>query len=352
MLSRVAENLYWLARYIERVENTARLVNVQANLLMDLPRAHDGWHDMGWQHMLTIIGASDHFYDSYKDADERNIIAFMLVDKNNPGSILSSLIMARENLRATREALPQEAWEVLNEIYLFARNEAATILGRNRQFECLARIITEIHSLTGLLNSTMTRDMGYIFLQLGYYMERADMTSRILDVRSSHIFSVDEEPATIEDLIWVMVLRSLSAYQPYRRYARARVRGRTALAWLCQDQRFPRSIYYCFDQIESGVRLLPHHDQPLRLITQLKRHVQTSNMDTLSKNKNELRQYLDHMQQELEDLHQIIFDSYFCPEPVSPASQKQTSANVSVSSIHNSAANKQVQSQTSMPLKP
>jgi uncharacterized alpha-E superfamily protein len=121
MLSRVAENIYWLARYVERAENTARIVTVNANLLLDLPKGIAP----GWRPLIDITGANALFEEHYKDYGERQVVRFLLGDERYPGSILSALGAARENCRTIRDVVPREAWEQINELYLFAREELA-----------------------------------------------------------------------------------------------------------------------------------------------------------------------------------------------------------------------------------
>ncbi|MCC9003169.1 MAG: alpha-E domain-containing protein, partial [Candidatus Competibacter sp.] len=182
MLSRVAQNIYWMARYIERAEDTARIINVNTNLLLDLPRNMT----FGWLPLIFIVGAEKQFFekDPNRLADESTVVKFLISDSDNPGSIISSLASARENLRTTRDTVPQEAWEQINGLYIFARDHVPTRRGR---FEFLRRVIHGAQQINGMLAGSMSRTAAYDFVWLGRFLERADMTTRILDVRSANL---------------------------------------------------------------------------------------------------------------------------------------------------------------------
>src|SRR5262245_52653245 len=133
MLSRVAERVYWTGRYVERAESTARLVKAYTTQVMDLPKGVEP----GWKHLVDITGANAPFEERHGTYDERSTIDFLLADADNPGSILSALAMARENVRTTRDILPTEAWEHANELYLYAKASAADSVGRKHRFSFL-----------------------------------------------------------------------------------------------------------------------------------------------------------------------------------------------------------------------
>ncbi len=222
MLSRVAENLYWMARYLERAENTARLINSTTQVLLDLPReAH-----FGWDVVIQVAGLDNLFHEHHPEADENSVIRFLILDEHNPSAIVSCIRNARENSRTFREVLPREFWERVNGLYLYIqRNAARTTHGRAERFEVLNEIIERRQSLVGLLMGSMSHDVGYQFLKLGRNLERADMTTRIVDVNSAVLLPRDQ--AVAEPLLarlWMSTLTALSAYQMYRRHV-----GRGAL---------------------------------------------------------------------------------------------------------------------------
>ncbi|HEY5720298.1 MAG TPA: alpha-E domain-containing protein, partial [Gammaproteobacteria bacterium] len=249
MLSRVAENLYWMARYIERAENTARLVGVNANLLLDLPRGIAP----GWEPLIEITGSAGLFRERYAEPSERNVVRFLIADMDNPGAILASLRAARENCRTIRDIVPREVWELLNELYLYARDEVNVGLTKKGRHAYLKQVILSVQTLTGLLVGTMNHDAGYQFMRIGRNLERADMTTRIIDVRSASL--LDDAPVELrpfENIQWVSVLKSLTGYQMYRRSMQASVRQGDVRRFLFQHGEFPRSVLHTLGAVGEG----------------------------------------------------------------------------------------------------
>ncbi|MCP8690292.1 alpha-E domain-containing protein [Marinobacterium sedimentorum] len=254
MLSRVAERIYWAARYLERVENTARLVSVYDNLLFDLPRSVN----IGWFNLVIINSGTELFFERYKVQDERNVVKFTLADDTNPSSMLSSLTMLRENIRTARDVLPAEAWELVNELLLFARNDIQQGINRNGRHAFLNGIIEGCQGINGLLLGTMSRDAAWHFMRLGCNLERADMTTRLLDAGAAVLqLSEDNDTTNLPQIVWGNVLRSGSAYMAYRRTMRTAVNGTDVAHFLLGDEHFPRSVSFCLDQISSATARLP-----------------------------------------------------------------------------------------------
>ena len=306
MLSRVANNIYWMARYIERAENTARLINVNTHLLYDLPKRIR----LGWEPIIDITGSRSLYYELYEEADERSVIRFLAIDNRNPASILSSLAQARENARTIRDIIPREAWEQVNQLYLSAKQDAQSILTHRHRYDCLRRIITGTQTITGLLAGTMTHDEGYDFLRMGRNLERGDMTTRIIDVRTASLLpELSEDLTPFENIQWMSVLKSLTAYQMYRREMRLRVGRADVLKFLLQEKRFPRSLYHTLCEVESCLQSLPHNEKPLKVLSQLQRKVLRTKPHALIQE--ELHKYVDSLQLGLSKVHNQIQASYF-----------------------------------------
>ena len=155
MLSRVAERLYWAARYLERAENTARLVSVYDNLLYDLPK---GMIEISWFNLIDLNSATEGFDKRYKVKSERNVVKFLLTDEHNQGSLSASVKAVRENLRTTRDVVPPTAWEQINEFNIYVSKNAGTALARARRHDFLTEVIERSQSLNGLLTGTLMRD--------------------------------------------------------------------------------------------------------------------------------------------------------------------------------------------------
>jgi uncharacterized alpha-E superfamily protein len=327
MLSRVAQNIYWMARYVERAEDTARIINVNTNLLLDLPRNMT----FGWLPLIFIVGAEKLFFekDPNRLADENAVVKFLIGDSENPGSIISSLASARENLRTTRDTVPQEAWEQINGLYIYARDHVPTRRGR---FEFLRRVIHGAQQINGMLAGSMSRNAAYDFVWLGRFLERADMTTRILDVRSANLLSRTDQMAALkqtqeqsgqtqvaavereeqnpfESIQWMSVLKSLSAYQMYRQQVRLRVGGPDVLKFLLQDESFPRAVSFCLKQLEICLRELPKNAAPLATIDALKQRLNAAEVPKLADAG--LHEFIDQFQVGLGELHHRIAAAYF-----------------------------------------
>jgi uncharacterized alpha-E superfamily protein len=272
LLSRVAENLYWAARYIERAADTARIVREHTNLIVDLPTSVA----INWEPLLAIT-ATDNLFDArYERADESSILRFLVSDRDNPGSILMSVEFARENIRTCREVLPREVWQAVNDLYLYVAAHHTDGVARAGRSRFLERVVAEALRIEGFLVSTMSRDEAYEFLRLGRSLERADMTTRVLDVRAgSLISSVGHDLDQHDDVQWMSVLRSLSALQMYHRATHRSVEGQATLRFLLLDASFPRSVTCCLVDAADSVRRLPHGaailaacDEALRLLAE------------------------------------------------------------------------------------
>ncbi|WP_019866716.1 alpha-E domain-containing protein [Methylovulum miyakonense] len=306
MLSRSAERLYWLARYMERTENTAKVVSVYMNLLMDLPKGVE----MGWQQLLRINGAEAEFYEKYKSAGERNVIRFLLSDESYMGSLFSSLSAARENIRTTRELLPDEAWEQVNELYLFAKNDLETVSNRRSRVLFLKKILEGCQRFSGLLSGYMSHHHPYRFIRLGRNLERADMTSRILDLASLLLSeSRSDELRQYETILWMNILTALNALLMYRQHVRSRVKGDDVLSYLLLDKDLPRSVTRCLVEISDCINQLPNNDALSDRVQELEDYVQA--IDIREATQLQLRVILDDLQNKLGGLHGHIADNWF-----------------------------------------
>jgi uncharacterized alpha-E superfamily protein len=305
MLSRVAENLYWMSRYLERAENTARLINATAQVLLDLPRGAS----FGWDVLTRVAGLDSSFDDAYPSHDEANIMRFLIADPRNPSSILSCMQAARENCRRLRDVLPRQAWEQVNAMYLALRRGVARTVGADRR-RILEDLIRDRLSVTGLLSECMSHDVAYRFIRLGEHIERADMTTRIVDIHAAVLVprrQVPEDPAIA--LLWVGVLKSLSAFQMYRRHGLAQVKSAGVVNYLVKDPHFPRSVRYCLDEIDSHLSELPHNANALGAVRATQRRVDGMKLESLAPTVR--HEYLDATQADLGRVHDVIAREYF-----------------------------------------
>lgn len=306
MLSRVANSIFWLGRYLERAENTARIINVNANLLLDLPKHIK----LGWEPIIDIISEREYFHKSYDVASEENVVNFMVGDLENPSSISSALHAARENARTIREIIPREAWEQINSLYLFAKENKDEALNRRYRYDYLNKVILANQAITGLLAGTMTHDEGYDFLRLGRNLERADMTTRIIDVRSaSLLLNIENEQAAFDNIQWMSVLKTLSAYQMYRRHMRIRINRKDVLRFLFQEEKFPRSLKHALQQVEFCLAALPNSKNVISLVKSVQEQLMMAKPELLAQD--QLHQFIDVIQQGINDIYGQMVETYF-----------------------------------------
>ena len=304
MLSRVAGRVYWMARYIERAENTSRLVNTYQFLQLDLPRGTQ----LEWELLPVIAGAHTLYAEHYQRHDERNTIKFLLADRFNPGALLNSIAQARENCRTSREALPGQAWEQLNELHLYANAHAADALPRRGRFGYLTEIIQRCQQLTGLLAGTMTHDHAYDFLRMGRNLERADMTTRVIDIGAMSLLHPDEA-GNIDVHVWTSMLRALNAYQMYRKDVQLAVQYADVVSYLLQYTRLPRSVAHCLEQVEECIGALPRNREVLKAVRTVHRAVARIKPDKLRANM--LHKEVDQLQRGISGVHDAIHQTWF-----------------------------------------
>ena len=307
MLSKVAERVYWTARYLERVENTARLIQVYDNLLFDLPRNVD----LSWYNLITLNSQQIDFEDRYKVHDERNVIKFLVGDESNPSSIVSSLALIRENVRTTRDVVPEETWELTNELSLYVQENLQQGINRSKRHQFLDGVVKGCQQILGLLYGTMPHDATWYFLRLGRNLERADMTTRIVDAGVAAVLSLEEDDTVVNSrqIIWGNVLRSAGADQSYRRTVRTSVKGEAVLNYLLEDPAFPRSIHHCLAAIADSAAKLPRSRPVVTSLQELQATVfEDVNYDELGM---PLRDYLNELQLKLATIHSIIANRWF-----------------------------------------
>lgn len=307
MLSRVAERIYWAARYLERIENTARLVSVYDKLIFDLPRSVG----LGWYNLITINSAEQAFNERYKNQDERNVVKFLLGDDTNASSVASSLKFARENLRTTRDVIPAETWEMINELHLFVIENLQQGINRSQRYDFLDGIIHSCQQIQGLIVGTMPRDFVWNFMILGQNLERADMTTRILDagVRAQLQVLNDEDAINSQQIIWGHVLRSLGADQSYRRTIRASVKSHSVARYIIEDPSFPRTINFCLSAISTSLGKLPKNEKVLKDVVAIKsKLLKTVDYSDLGE---PMKDYLNDMQLDIASIHSSISQNWF-----------------------------------------
>jgi uncharacterized alpha-E superfamily protein len=256
MLSRVADSLYWMSRYIERAENNARIADVNLQMLLDLTNQKESDPQQQWDPIISSLEENEVFASLYDKPDGRAVIDFVSLQKKNPNSIYSCLTNARENARTTSEQISSEMWEQVNRLYLFVKGETAKKLVRNSPYEFFKRIILGSHLFQGITDATMTHGEGWDFIRIGKLLERADCTSRILDVKY-HILlpSGEKVGGNVDTIQWMSVLKSCSALEAYRKIYVGQVAPWRVAEFLITHAAFPRSIRFSVDCFDAAL----HH---------------------------------------------------------------------------------------------
>jgi uncharacterized alpha-E superfamily protein len=255
MLSRVAHSLYWMSRYIERAENIARLLEVNLQFILDF-RGYDDVHlKEHWGSILASSGDNELFEKHYEAADSRSVTEFFAFDLRNPNSIFACVFSARENARMIRDQISIEMWETINELYLFLKSRSTTDVWAEGPDEFFQDIKRNSHLFQGLTDSTYSRSEGWEFIQFGKFIERANKTARILDVKY-HILlpNVADVGGALDTAQWQAVLRSASALEAYRRFYVREILPWKVAEFLIFSDSFPRSVYFCLTQIDEFLR--------------------------------------------------------------------------------------------------
>lgn len=255
MLSRVAITLYWMLRYIERADHLARLIDVNQQQLLDRERLDSERLKEYWRPIILCTGDEAHFDQGYASAGSHEVIRFLTDDPANPNSIVSCIGLARENARMVRDQLSDDLWQELNDLYHFSRSQEAAVLSRIDPSQFYQNIRRAVFTINGIASSTMRRSQGWEFMDLGRQLERADKTTRFLDIASylSAERDVDEtEPNKEAALHWTAVLRSCGAIGAFRA-ARHKFTPREVIGFLVFSDDFPRSVRYCVDRIDHNL---------------------------------------------------------------------------------------------------
>ncbi|MBD2859551.1 alpha-E domain-containing protein [Spongiibacter sp. KMU-158] len=305
MLSRVAERIYWFARYLERVESMARLIQVYTKMLSDLPRDSG----ISWHNLVIASGSRAEFERRFTVQDEKRVVRFLLEDLSNPGSMMSSLRMVKENIRTTRDVLPPETWEMVNEFRYFVSENVHLGINRRNRHAFLDEVIGKCQQINGLMADTMRRDTAYHFLRLGRYLERADMTLRTLEAGAWMLGDfIEDDSLHAGDVVWSSVLRTLDAMMPFRRTMRVALNGEDAAQFLLEDTLFPRSVMCCLNQMMESGQKIPGSPEGCpgldSVLAKIEKGVDYSDPAALLK-------HFDVLQRDLGHMHGCIAETWF-----------------------------------------
>jgi len=313
MLSRVAESIYWMSRYVERAEAVARFIAVNLNISMDLSTSGN----QQWLPLVTTTGDDKIFFERYGEANRRNVIKFLTLDRDNPNSIISCLTIARENARSIRERISAEMWEHINHFYLMVK-EAGTEDILDDVLDFFDAVRNSGQQFVGVTDATMTHGEGWHFSQLGRFLERADKTSRILDVKFYILLPTPKHVGSpFDDLQWGALLRSASAYEMYRQRF-GRIDPTDVVEFLMLDREFPRAVLHCLTRSNeslhaiSGTDIEGFSNLPEQRLGQIRAEFAfTSASDIVNHG---LHEFIDNFQHRLNSVGQSIGTTFFGAE--------------------------------------
>ncbi|HEY6560475.1 MAG TPA: alpha-E domain-containing protein [Polyangiaceae bacterium] len=311
MLSRVADAVYWMSRYVERAENVARFVDVNLHLMLDLPSGQRP----NWESLVLTTGDHRWFIERYGDATPEAVTRFLTFDKEYPNSILSSVSWARENARTIREIISREMWQQLNEFYwmVVGASEGAGHPGEMSDF--YAKVKLSGIYFEGVTNATLSRGDAWHFAHLGRMLERADKTSRIVDVKYFTLLpTVRDVGTTLDQLGWAALLNSASALQMYRQMHHVTTPAQVA-QFLLLDRDFPRSIHRCVIEAQSSLHALTgtplgsHRLEAERLMGELRSLLDYARIQQIMESG--LHEYLDDLQVSVNEIGVTLERMFF-----------------------------------------
>ncbi len=316
MLSRAAESIYWMSRYLERAENVARFIEVNCHLMLDLPVEAKGQ----WEPLVLTTGDQHLFYENYATDNQASVIDFLTFSPVNPNSILSCLQNARENARSIREIISTEMWEQINKFYLQVQNiDKPQAQGAPHAY--FTDIITASHLFTGIQHNTMSHNEAWQFARLGRALERADKTSRILDVKYFFLLPEVGDVATAYDNIqWAALLKSASALEMYRKQF-GPIELHNVIDFLILNREFPRAIRYCLFEANQSLRTISgtpegsFQNTSEQVLGRLLAELDYTSIDEIISQG--LHEYLDAFQTRLNQLDNAIFETFFTTSPSS-----------------------------------
>jgi uncharacterized alpha-E superfamily protein len=312
MLSRVADSLYWMSRYLERAENIARFLDVNWHLTLDLAVSQQNH----WSALVSVSGDLATFKQKYSDDSKNNVVRFLTIDPEYTNSIYSCLNKARENARSVRDIIPVEMWEQINVFFHFVERQAKpTSQLFDNPYNFCEEVKRRSMTISGLMHDAMDHDEVWLFFHLGRMLERADKTSRILDVKYFVLLPDAEDVGTIvDDVQWSALLKATSSFQAYR-HQYGKIMPASIVEYLLLDHDFPRSVLYCLSQAQhclheiAGTRIGYFSNDAEKCIGQLCAELSFYSIDDIFAQG--LHEFTDNLQLKMNRIDQAIYTTFF-----------------------------------------
>ncbi len=316
MLSRVADSIYWMSRYVERAENVARFISVNLNLSLDMP----GEAGQQWWPLVVITGDDAAFQKRVARTTKESVVQFLTFDTENPNSILSCLRAARESARSVREIISAEMWEHINKFYLMVRDGGSLEEVLDNPYAFFERVNVSGQQFLGVTDATMTHGEAWHFCQLGRMLERADKTSRILDVKYFILLpKVADVGTPFDDIQWLALLRSASALEMYRQ-RHGRISPVNVVNFLVLDREFPRAVLHCLTRANeslhaiSGTNPGSFSNRAEQRLGQLRAELAYTQAEEVIASG--LHEFVDDFQRRLNTVGDAIHESFFAMRPL------------------------------------
>lgn len=349
MLSRVADSIYWMARYVERAENLARLLHANSQLYMDAGAASGG-EKVFWQPVLMTTGEEEGYAKLYKNLTSEGIAEYLTVREENPNSIRNCIRTARENARMIRDQISDEFWQTLNDIHLFLHSAKAERLRLHQAAEYYEAVMRASYLFQGVARSTMGRGEPWLFLQLGTYLERADQASRQVDICSGFVLELPPHPGA-NPLRWASLLHSCSAYHAFHEISN-HLEPRRILEFLFLSKEFPRSMRFCVTEVDRALRELGQVSGPavgtgsMRAAGRLRADLEYTTLDEIISEG--IHEYIDRFQARLIHVGHAIFETFVLYADLLPVQESSLAATTLFPGawhLHGDAAAQQQQQQ-------
>jgi uncharacterized alpha-E superfamily protein len=315
MLSRVADAIYWMSRYVERAEHVARLLLVNTNLLVDVGDLAPALEERQWQSVLTIMHLNTLPVDETSPIASQ-ISKYMMFDRENPNSIYNCISRARDNARGIREHISAEMWEELNTLYWFIRSDEAVARFDDSPEEMYRQVMTGSMLFEGLTDQTLAHDQRWQFAQLAKYLERIDVTARVIETKFVILRGAEATLETpLKNIHWMAVLRSCCSIEHYRRMFVGDMDPLNVAAFLILQRNFPRSIRYCVARAHDAIAGIRSDTNPTlidpgeRILGRLDTHLEYAELEEILIEG--LPAYLQKIQASINDTALAVQKTYF-----------------------------------------
>ena len=303
MLSRSAKHLYWLARYVERVENIARMIDVNLELILDFPDDNS----LNWKPLIDTLDINELFEGKYKNYNENNVLNFLFEDKKNLSSLNNCLEMSKYSIQTIKDDLPKTANVSLNHLYDHVLDQKISKVHQRRKLQHITNIVSMTQNFFGAINDNLSRGYEFEFIRLGRFIERTDMISRIIDClciskssKQTHDFSTME---------WISMLSTLSAQDAFRKESKGEANRGEVITFLLKNDSFPRSVFRSLITIEACLKNLPKNTKLLKMINRIINISEKSKLHNFDDKR--LHLFLDNLQKNVSKIDSKIHNTYF-----------------------------------------